>query len=77
MSDIRYFRWRTAIHKPVIWSIDQWWYVLLGVLWSMDQDRSSPWPKKHVEPAAAVSMGCRVQEPTCPDCRPCEHGSHG
>lgn len=31
----RYFRWRTAIRKP-IWAFDRHWYTMLGALYLLD-----------------------------------------
>lgn len=35
MKDMRYFRWRTAIHKP-IWAFDRHWYEMFGHLYVLD-----------------------------------------
>ena len=35
MNNMRYFRWRTAIKKP-IWVLDQHWYMMLGRLYMLD-----------------------------------------
>jgi len=66
MNGMRYFRWRTAIKKP-IWVLDQYWYMMLGRLYMLDH------PELRKAPEETPSMGTSVPHRSCSKCAPCEH----